>query len=579
MPSDRLLETQNTRFGELFGNGRRYKVPAFQRDYAWTIENWEDLWQDILIAHQTQSLHFMGAIVTQTAGGTAFADDGNHLTLNNTSLIIDGQQRLVTLSILAIAVIDKIQQLAEEGVEAGANQKRQEILRRTYLGDRDPGSLRYSSKLSLNENDDGFYQNNLVNLRQPKYISVLTQSEQLLWGAFTYFSNQLTLQEELSRSGTSLATLLSETVARRLLFIQISAEDGNNAYVLFETLNSRGVELGSVDLLKNYIFSLLRGPDDHNAARHEWQQIVRTVGMKDFPSFLNCFLQMTSRQRKRTSLFKSVRQSITNAEQAFNLLETLSDYSNLYVALNNSNDDLWRGHSKSKQVMEWVRQLNLLGTSQFQPALLAASEKFDDGKFEKLLKMMAVLAFRYVVSGLNPNDLERHCGALAVAISKGKVKSPKAAFAQLSSLYVADEKFHQDFSVLSISNQQQKGLIKYILRQLEKQTSGKDVIEDSFSIEHILPQNPDESWQKCFERANPEAFIYRIGNMTLLEPNLNSALGRAVYQDKQQIYSNSSYAMTQSIQADEWTATSIINRQDRMAAQAVQIWQLNDYAR
>lgn len=160
-----LLDTRTTSFGDLISNGKIYQVPPFQRDFSWTEENWEDLWQDILILHNNpNSSHYMGAVVLQSSS-----------TLDKEFTIIDGQQRLATLSIIAIAVIDKIQNLVERDEEAKANQERQEILRRTYLGDRDARSLRYSSKLILNENN-GFYQSDLINLRKPRNIRSLTKS-------------------------------------------------------------------------------------------------------------------------------------------------------------------------------------------------------------------------------------------------------------------------------------------------------------------------------------------------------------------------------------------------------------------
>lgn len=165
-----LLDTRTTSFGDLISNGKIYQVPTFQRDYSWTEENWEDLWQDILILHTDPTAsHYMGAIVLQSSG-----------TSEKESTIIDGQQRLATLSIIAIAVIEKIRQLVERGEAPEANQERQEILKRTYLADRDPRSLRYSSKLRLNENNDNFFQSNLINLRKPLNIRSLQKSNQLL---------------------------------------------------------------------------------------------------------------------------------------------------------------------------------------------------------------------------------------------------------------------------------------------------------------------------------------------------------------------------------------------------------------
>ena len=174
-----LLDTRTTSFGDLIGNGKIYRVPPFQRDYSWNEENWENLWQDILALHRNpDSSHYMGALVLQSSS-----------TSDKEFTIIDGQQRLASLSIIAIAVIDKIQKLVEREEQKNANQERQEILKRTYLSDRDPRSLRYSSKILLNENNNDFYQSNLVNLRKPLNRRSLSKSNQLLWQAFEYFSD------------------------------------------------------------------------------------------------------------------------------------------------------------------------------------------------------------------------------------------------------------------------------------------------------------------------------------------------------------------------------------------------------
>lgn len=583
MATNRLLDTRTTNFGELLGNGRRYTVPAFQRDYAWTEENWADLWQDIVTLRESQEPHFMGTIVTQliddgrvTFNGEDVTFQGSPVAFGSSYKIIDGQQRLTTLSILSIAIIQQLQALVDNGVDPDANRERQVILRRTYLGARDAGSLRYSSKLALNENNNGFYENNLINLRPPQNIRSLNNSEKLLWQSFKYFLSQIESDSKLSGSGVLLADFLGKTVAQQLMFIQIEIEDQTNAYVLFETLNSRGVELGTADLLKNHIFSLLKGPADHAAGRYEWQRIIRTVGMSAFPAFLKCYLSLSTRHVGQHRLFKVMRENVQDAEQSFALLSNLGDYSDLYAALGDADDDFWYRFPNRKLVRDLVRQLSLFNAEPMYPVLLAAFSKFDDGKFEKLLKMMAVVAFRYlIVSGLNANELEKQCNVLAIAISQGKVKSPKAAFDYLSALYVTDQKFQQDFSLLSIENHRQKGVVKYILRQLERDESGKDVPEDSFSIEHMLPQHPDENWRQAFAPTNPDKFVYRLGNLTPLEANLNSSLGRADFLRKRTVFAKSAYAITQKLQHDEWTANAIAFRQEEMAQQAVRIWKVD----
>ena len=557
-----LLDTRTTSFGDLIGNGKIYRVPPFQRDYSWKEENWEDLWQDILIIYSNpDSSHYMGAIVLQSSG-----------TSDKEFTIIDGQQRLATLSIVAIAVIEKIQKLVEREKHKAANQERQEILKRTYLSDRDPRSLRYSSKIILNENNNDFYQSNLINLRQPLNIRALSKSNQLLWQAFQYFSNHLEELQAIVQDGERLAEFLTNAVAQRLLFIQINVEDELNAYTVFETLNARGIELSSTDLLKNYLFSLFQGPDDLQEAQRQWRRIVNTVQMEKFPEFLRYYLSLQETRVRRERLFKIVRESVKNGQQAFELLDQLENYSSLFIALSNSNDDFWRDNPENRS---YIRELELFRVKQAYPTLFAAYKKFSSDNFTRLLKLVCVLSFRYtVVSSLNPNELETLYNRVAISIMNAETTNPRQVFDALRSVYVSDEKFLQDFSLLSISTRGQKRkLVRYILWKLEIDTSERqDISEDGFSVEHILPESPTDDWRRTFTDSQLEEMVYRIGNLTPLEPNLNRQVGNGSYSIKQEAYQQSVYKLAQNILAEEWVADVLATRQRQLAQRATHIW-------
>ena len=140
MANANLLDTKTVTVNEILGNGKIYKVPQFQRDYSWDSDQWDDLWNDIEIAEMTNNIHYMGSVVLQSSNGKDFS-------------IIDGQQRFTTISILMLAVINAIQNLVESDIEKDSNVERVEILIRQYIGQKDPASLSYSSKLFLNENN------------------------------------------------------------------------------------------------------------------------------------------------------------------------------------------------------------------------------------------------------------------------------------------------------------------------------------------------------------------------------------------------------------------------------------------
>ena len=131
----RYFDTLNQSFRQLLGNGLRYQVPPFQRDYAWTTAEWEDLWQDCLALFEADAepAHYMGYIVLQPSGDKRFH-------------IIDGQQRITTLSLLVLAALAQLEQLIKADLDAAHNRQRQEQLRSSYLGYLDPVSLCQISK-------------------------------------------------------------------------------------------------------------------------------------------------------------------------------------------------------------------------------------------------------------------------------------------------------------------------------------------------------------------------------------------------------------------------------------------------
>ena len=269
-----ILITGTTSYLELIGNGKTYRVPLYQRDYAWMQQEWEDLWNDVVeMRGDPEGRHYMGALVVQTQGDREF-------------LVIDGQQRLATISLLALAVIDKLRRMADAGTDAARNRERATELRNRFIGEKDPASLIESSRLRLNEIDDPFYQDYLVQLRPPLNPRGLLGSNALLWKCYRYFSKQIDELESGARTeGEEIAKILSETVARRLLFILITVDHELNAYTLFETLNARGLELTTTDLLKNYFFSQVRAGTDIDALKRRWQKADRHGDARTFPGF------------------------------------------------------------------------------------------------------------------------------------------------------------------------------------------------------------------------------------------------------------------------------------------------------
>lgn len=562
MLKNSLLDTSTVNFAELLGNGRIYRVPAYQRDYSWREESWEDLWLDILaLRAREEGRHYMGAVVFQSRGEHEF-------------LIIDGQQRLATLSLIAICVIKKLRDLVERKIDPDNNLERMEILRRTYLGDKDPKSLLYSSKLFLNANNDGFYQHYILQLREPPNPHRPSDTEKLLYQAFQYCDKRLSALPDVVASGEALAEFLTETVARRLLFIRILVEDELSAFTVFETLNARGVDLTATDLLKNYLFSLIPSEHDLKHVQSQWIRIANTVGTDRFPEFLRHLINSDQAFIRTERLFKVLKDRVRDGAAALDLLDRLEREADVYAALRDPSHERWRAN---RALREQIRVLRIFNVKQLLPLLLSGYRRLDPATLARLLRLCVVISFRYnMISRLNANELEKVYNQAAIGIHEGRLNTMARIFDALRPVYVPDDKFCNDFATIEIaSTARRKKLVRYILFQLEADASGqqpRDFEDDPGTIEHILPENPGEDWSAAFPADTQSAYIYRLGNYTLLEAGKNRDLKGSDFAVKRSVYATSEYALSRTLSQQSWDPDALGRRQEQLAKRAGHIW-------
>jgi hypothetical protein len=567
MAKANLLNTGTSTFLELIGNGRLYTVPPYQRDYSWTEEQWEDLWTDLKeLSERPEDTHYMGALVVEGRSDREFA-------------VIDGQQRLATLSLLVLAVISRLLQLRDQGISADDNEQRAAALRARFIGEKDPASLVEASKLTLNDSDNAFYQDYLVQLRTPINPRGLSKSNKLLWQCFSYFKRQVESWSDGTTDGTQLARLVSETTGRQLMFIRIAVDDELNAYTVFETLNARGLELSATDLLKNYLFSRLRTAADLEALQRRWKSLMITVHQERFPEFLRYHLQCELPRVRTQRLFKLVRDRVRTGQDTFDLLEALERRAEVFAALFDPQHQYWIDRRESAP---HIRDLNVLRVRQMTPLVFAAWERLDQADFARVLKMLVVILFRYsAVSALNTNRLELVFHEAAKGVLEGHLKTPGEIFGALRSVYVEDDRFTQEFAFFAPdSTGQGSKLVRYILARLEADASQRacDADSDPGTVEHILPVNPTAVWEASFTRDTFERYIDRIGNLTWLEPTLNRTIGNADLQTKLDAYGRSRYTTSSALPGeigDDWTPAKLDARQERMARRAAHLWRVD----
>ena len=559
MTSSLLLNTATPTFGELFTNGRTFAVPRFQRNYKWDEDQWEELWQDLIAVATNDKEHYMGSIVLKTH------DTRKHFE------VIDGQQRLVTLTLFVLAAVQCFESWAAQGHDPDANKERAQLYRGRFLRAKDAASLVETSRLELNRNDSAFFRSTLLQLRKPVSPSRLRESEKLMWRAFSYFLNQLQDRFGGNQDAVGLSYLL-DSASDKLLFIQILVSDEMDAYTVFETLNARGTQLTVTDLLKNYLFSRF-GKDEHaiDVAEDQWNRIT-TNREKDFPKLLRHYWNSHHGVTRPPRLFKEIRESIKKHDDAITLLDELETVSILYSALRNPGDELWLEVPAARK---FVAEIDLFGVTQCYPLLFASWQHMKDD-FVSVLRICSVISFRYIVIGkLNTQPMEREYVEAARKVRQGAIKTPAQLFSSLRSLYVADEQFEADFALAKMPTPNNRQLVRYVLLALENQISanGRSYEGDSATVEHILPENPDESWLAIFQE--PSAYIYRLGNYTLLEAAANRKIERKQLAEKKIEYLKSGYKLSNNFGWNAWTPIQLNDRQRWMAKIATAIWRLN----
>lgn len=553
--------TSNKTYRQLMGNGLRYEIPKFQRDYTWEAEQWDDLWQDIKVLLADEEIeHYMGYLVLQTNNNKNFH-------------IIDGQQRLTTLSILILATLKCLDDLVANGTDAQNNHKRKENLQNSYIGYVDPVTLISNNKLKLNRNNDEYYKQHLVLLRDLPLRNT-NASEKHLRECFSWYYEKIKRE---FKSGEELAAFI-DNIVDKLFFTVIEVTDQLNAFRVFETLNARGVQLSSSDLLKNYLFSVVDETRPHISEIEEleniWGRTVEQLGEQKFEDYLRYYWNSENKTANKKALFKTIKSSINSKEEVFKLIRNLRDTADIYIAIQNPEESFWQ---EQPEVREALKELKLFQIRQTNSLLIAGYKNLDKLHFKKLVKICAIISFRYnIIGGLNPNAQEDVYNTIALKITADK----RFDVRDFLPIYVSNSNFENNFSTKEFKNTTRNHkIVKYMFSKIEEYKFRNEISPESdlYTVEHILPESADDSWGDFNQEAIRRS-VYRIGNLTLLEKKLNRVVGTLSYAEKIIYFHQSNSQITNKIAEnyDSWNEDKVSTRQKEFAKDAKSIWRIQE---
>ena len=525
--------TTNKTFGEIIGNSKHYRVPKYQRDYSWGEEQWDELWQDILAIHQqdpqVREQHYMGYLVLQKQEINAFT-------------IIDGQQRLTTLSLLVLAALQILHASTDEN-----DAQRIEIIKGNYISTKNPSSLTESYKLELNRNNDLYYRNDLASLSLHPRKRRIKRSEHQMRKAKEFYQQAI---RQLNLNSSEISQFIESVIANYLLFTVIEVSDDVNAYKIFETLNARGVQLSTPDLLKNHLFSIINpryeNSQDIERQEEQWSLTLDDLGKEDFSKFLRCFWNSRNSQASKSNLFKKIKTTYTSKEGAITLLNALNGASSVYAALQDHKDELWEkiaNEDSKRHVQNCLLALDIFNMAQPYPVLLSAYIAYSKIDFAKVCQWLQAFCLRYqVICNLPSNDVEKFYNNIAIAIHE---QQPIAEIKkQLASRLPGDEAFRQSFATKTLSTSSSPKRAHYLLASIENNLNHNDSIAltGGYTIEHILPKSnyieDDTYWREQFGDLL-EQNIYRLGNLGLLTAKANRDASTLSFDEKKAIYRKS----------------------------------------
>ena len=548
-------------FAKIINGTSQFLIPVFQRDYSWTEAECEQLWRDILqiASDPTARGHFLGSMVyiaTEDAGPSF-----------PRWLLIDGQQRITTLTLLLAALRDHIMQTGWSGTEDGPTAKRVEAYFLKNVEEEGPRR----PKLVLRRHDQATLQAILDGNEPPQNLSERIRDN------YEWFHDHLAeVDPELVYRGIN-----------RLVVVDVTLDRGtDDPQLIFESLNSTGMDLSQSDLIRNFI--LMRLPEAEQTRLYEtyWSKIevLFRGSERTFDAFVRDYLALRSRtkkQEKADEIYFAFRRAFgsigTEPEPLDALLKDLLRFSRYYAAFS-------LGTGPSDPLREPLARLRRLLDV---PAILImrlfechdVQRTLELDAFIDAIKLIESYVFRRAVCGEQTRGYWKVFANLAYQIdSNCPLQSLAVGLARQRDTYQFPDntKFYQALADRDVYG---KRVCFELLDRLENDGSKERTYTSNYSIEHIMPQNeklPAE-WRKMLGVDWVDIqrqWLHRLGNLTLT--GYNSKYSDLPFDEKKTIsggFEESSVRLNKYIREQaQWTPTQMKDRGELLAQRALLIW-------
>ncbi|MEE4082622.1 DUF262 domain-containing protein [Pseudomonas viridiflava] len=568
------LHAYTKNVNEIFSLNKKYVVPRFQREYSWTKEEVGEFWEDVTacispVRKGGKTLknedYFIGSLVL-------IGDDASF-----EHSIVDGQQRLTTLTILLRALTEAFNLAGEKNIG--------QALYNNYIEGTDNDGKSYF-KL-INETPKPFFQNEIQFIK-PEHNSIPSSDEEkLLNETFNFFKTKL---EKKSLAAAfdgipykeALKAIRTQTL-NHLKFIYINVKKEDDAYSIFETLNARGMSLSSVDLIKNWIFKNLKRAHPYDNTKSTWKKMGESLRSRQIPVDIETFFRHHWNSKYGYSsedrIYKSFKLLVKSKEigDPKIFLDALSAEASTYNKICNPLETDWKGQSE-KSIYSSLTAMNLFKVTQTRPfllALVANRKNINTAHLIQILKSLEHFHFIFTAvcssraSGLDGKYAK---SAKEIRFSESKSDSKRILNDLIESLIQklpSETVFTESFSNLWFCKEYEKDkkIIQYLFSKTEAFYQGHNELKlDEFSLEHIQDQYLDGD------------LMGKIGNLVPLAAKINNSIPESSTLDKKVPHYQKSALKTVSKltkyitdnNIKEWTDEEIESRTSQIAFELYQ---------
>lgn len=553
------MKASEINFLKFLQGTKQFIIPIYQRKYSWNIQQCQQLWEDLERAATNPKIkgHFMGSIV--------YIEKGLYqISAVPKLLVIDGQQRLTTLTLLVLAFRQMIDE-RKESVDITSKK-----IRNYYLvNNEEEGELYHKLVLSQSDRESLF---NLVN-----HHEIQNDSSPKILNNYEFFLNKIR-NSDLSLNQLYLGL-------QKFIIVDISLDrDNDNPQLIFESLNSTGLDLSQADLIRNYILMRLEPQEQTRLYQKYWYPMEKSFGNLNesslFDRFMRDYLTIKTGYIPRIKeVYKDFKKYLDDNSHmgVENVLEDIFQYSKYFVYLTFNQE-------VDQKINEALKDINELNVEVSYPFLMSIYDDFSRNKlsredFISVLRMVESYIFRRTIVGIPTNSLNKTFASLKNEIvTENYLESLEAAFVTKGTYQRMpnNEEFKMALMIKDVYNYRNRN---YLLRKLENFKRKEVVNIEAFTIEHIMPQNENLSieWQQNLGpgwKEVQEKYLHTVGNLTLTA--YNSELSDRPFMEKRDLeggFADSPLRLNRNLgKLDKWNEAHIQERAEVLSEKGLLVW-------